>query len=72
MLRLLLVSCFALGSLGLLPARAADLTLDDCLRTALDHNPELRAASEQFLAAQGQALKLHAILYPSVTAQGLT
>ena len=55
-----------------LPGHTADLTLADCLRTALDDNPDLRAASVQYLAAEGKALKLHAILYPSVNAQGIT
>jgi outer membrane protein TolC len=59
---------------SLSPAASAphDISLTDCLRIAVDHNPQLRVASEQFLAAQGQALQLHAILYPSVTAQALT
>jgi outer membrane protein TolC len=54
------------------PAHAADLTFTDCLRIALEHNPDLRTASGQYLAAEGQALKLHAILYPAVSAQGIT
>ena len=49
-----------------------DFSLAQCLQIAIDHNPQLRIASEQFLAARGQGLKLHAILYPSVNAQGLT
>jgi len=58
-------------------ARAASpvprkLNLRQCLQLALDHNPELRTASEQFLSAEGRAIKLHAILYPTVDAQGLS
>ena len=49
-----------------------DYTLTDCLKLAIDHNPDLRKASEQYLSAQGAALRLHAILYPTVNAQALT
>jgi outer membrane protein TolC len=46
-----------------------ELTLQKCLELALVHNPQLRIASEQFLSAEGRAMRLHAILYPSVNAQ---
>ena len=48
------------------------LDLPRCFALALEHNPELRTASTQFLAAEGQAIKLHAILYPSIQAQALS
>ena len=48
------------------------LTLRDCLEMALVHNPELRTASQQFLSAEGQSIRLHAILYPSVNSQAIT
>lgn len=50
----------------------AHLDLPRCFALALEHNPELRTASTQFLAAEGQAIKLHAILYPTVNAQALS
>jgi len=50
----------------------AELTLTQGLKLALAHNPDVRAASEQFLTAEGQAMKLHAILYPIVDGQALT
>jgi outer membrane protein TolC len=73
-LRLWCLTVFGAMALAESPASssARDISLTDCLRIAVDHNPQLRAASEQYLAAQGQALKLHAILYPTVNAQGLT
>jgi len=45
------------------------MSLEQCLQIALEHNPDLRTASTQFLAARGQVIKLHAILYPTVNAQ---
>jgi outer membrane protein TolC len=64
---------FLLAALG---ARAAavpkTLTLRQCLALALEHNPDLRIASTQFLAAEGRAVQLHAILYPTVDAQALS
>jgi outer membrane protein TolC len=51
---------------------APTYSLNDCLKIAIDHNPQLRVASTQFLQAKGQVIKLHAILYPTLDAQGLT
>jgi outer membrane protein TolC len=50
----------------------SELTLSQCLNLALQHNPALRTASEGFLTAQGQAITLHAILYPTANVQALT
>jgi outer membrane protein TolC len=63
-----------LGFLLLVPAlRAAALppTLDlhQCFALALEHNPTLRIASTQFLAAEGRSVQLHAILYPTIDSQ---
>jgi outer membrane protein TolC len=69
---------FLLASLLVpLSGRAAEpvprtLNLSQCLSLALEHNPQLRTASTVFLGAEGQATKLHAILYPSVNAQALS
>jgi outer membrane protein TolC len=64
---------FLLAALG---ARAGavpqTLTLRQCLALALNHNPDLRIASTQFLSAEGRAIQLHAILYPTVDAQALS
>jgi outer membrane protein TolC len=49
-----------------------DLTLRQCIQIALVHNPQLRRASELFLTAEGRSIELHAILYPTVNAQGLS
>jgi outer membrane protein TolC len=46
-----------------------ELTLRQCIEIALVHNPQLRLASEQFLAAEGRSIQLHAILYPTVDTQ---
>jgi outer membrane protein TolC len=48
------------------------LDLRQCLTLALEHNPQLRTASTQFLSAEGQSIKLHAILYPSINAQAIS
>jgi len=52
------------------PAETTPITysLNDCLKLAIDNNPEMRAASSVFLAAKGQVIQLHAILYPTVGA----
>jgi outer membrane protein TolC len=70
---LLLLVSIAAGSRG----RAADavpheLTLHQCLEIALVHNPQLRQASSQFLTAEGRAIELHAILYPTIDTQLLS
>jgi outer membrane protein TolC len=64
----------ALLGLVLLPfaAAARDVTLADCLRIAIEHNAQIRTASVQSLAAEGTAIKLHAILYPTANAQALS
>jgi outer membrane protein TolC len=49
-----------------------ELTLPACLNLAMAHNPQLRIASEQFLAADGRSMILHAILYPTVNAQAVS
>ena len=67
-----LLALLALGGAVRADSRSRDISLTDCLRIAVEHNPQLRIASEQYLAAQGQALQLHAILYPTVNAQALT
>lgn len=73
--------CLALLFLFLLPTapclRAADavpqeLTLRQCIGLALDHNTQLRLASNQFLTAEGRSIRLHSILYPTVNAQALS
>ena len=48
------------------------LSLRQCLELALEHNPRLRTASTQFLYDEGQSVKLHAILYPSVQSQAVS
>jgi outer membrane protein TolC len=68
LLLLLLLAAVARGG----TAPPASLDLPRCFALALEHNPELRTASTQFLAAEGQEIKLHAILYPTVNAQALT
>lgn len=52
--------------------RSKEISLEQCLKIAIDHNPDLRAASTQFLAAKGKVIKLHAILYPTLNAQGIS
>jgi len=47
-------------------------SLAQCIQIALDHNPELQLASTQFLQAKGQVIQLHAILFPTLNAQGLS
>ena len=73
---LALALLLALGSTGRGDATEAsvphELTLQKCLELALVHNPQLRTASSQFLAAEGKVMELHAILYPTVNAQGLS
>jgi outer membrane protein TolC len=54
------------------PTVPRELTLPACLNLALAHNPQLRIASEQFLAADGRSMILHAILYPTVNAQAVS
>jgi len=54
------------------PPTPTTYSLNDCLKIAVDHNPDLRVASTQFLKAKGQVIQLHAILYPTLQAQGLT
>jgi outer membrane protein TolC len=54
------------------PLLAHDVTLAQCLQTAIDHNAQIRIASEQFLAAKGASIRLHAILYPTLNAQALS
>jgi len=49
-----------------------NISLAQCLQIAAEHNPELRLASNQFLATEGKVISLHAILYPKLQAQGLT
>jgi outer membrane protein TolC len=63
-----------LAGLSALPAAAParDVTLADCLRIAIDHNAQIRIASLQSLAAEGAAIRLHAILYPTANAQALS
>lgn len=60
----------------MIPGQAAPspptYSLNQCLQIAADHNPEMRLASNQFLAAKGQVIQLRAILYPTLDAQGLT
>jgi outer membrane protein TolC len=66
------LGCILIFLLAALGARADavphTLTLRQCLALALDHNPELRTASTQFLSAEGRVIQLHAILYPTVNA----
>jgi outer membrane protein TolC len=70
------LGCILIFLLAALAARADavphTLTLRQCLALALDHNPELRTASTQFLSAEGRVIQLHAILYPTVNAQALS
>ncbi len=47
------------------------LDLRQCFALALEHNPQLRQASVQFLSAEGRTMQLHAILYPTVNAQAV-
>jgi outer membrane protein TolC len=54
------------------PDSPHDISLRQCLQIAIEHNAQLRAASTQFLATEGQVISLHAILYPKLQAQGLT
>jgi outer membrane protein TolC len=64
---------FLLAALGArAEAAPKTLTLRQCLALALAHNPDLRIASTQFLSAEGRAIKLHAILYPSMDAQAIS
>jgi len=49
-----------------------EVTLTQCLQIALEHNAQLGIASTQFLDAKGRGIKLHAILYPTLTTQVLT
>jgi outer membrane protein TolC len=67
---LLLLLLAALGARGETVPHTLDLR--QCFALALDHNPELRAASSQFLYAEGRSLQLHAILYPSINSQALS
>ena len=47
-------------------------TLNQCLQIAIEHNPSLRVASNQFLQAKGTVIQLHAILYPTLSLQAYT
>jgi len=49
-----------------------NISLAQCLQIAIEHNAQLRAASTQFLATEGQVISLHAILYPKLQAQAVT
>jgi len=64
----------ALLPLVALPARAQDaLTLSSAVRTALDRNPQLRAAGEDERAAAARALGARAAWYPRIDfSQGFT
>jgi len=64
----------ALLPLAALPARAQDaLTLSSAVRTALDRNPQLRAAGEEDRAAAARALGARAAWYPRIDfSQGFT
>ena len=48
------------------------LDLHQCLALALEHSPALRTAATQFLSAEGRAVQLHAILYPTVNTQAIS
>ena len=54
------------------PASPRDVSLAQCLQIAVAHNAQLRLASMQFLATEGRVISLHAILFPTLQAQGLT
>jgi outer membrane protein TolC len=70
LLVLLLLPLLAFGARGAtVPPR---LDLAQCFALALEHNSELGYASTQFLAAEGRAIKLHAILYPHIQTQALS
>ena len=64
----------ALLPLAALPARAQDpLTLSSAVRTALDRNPQLRAAGEDDRAAAARALGARSAWYPRIDfSQGFT
>ncbi len=53
-------------------SKQQDVSLVQCLQIAAEHNAQLRQASTQFLAAEGQVISLHAILYPKLQAQALS
>jgi outer membrane protein TolC len=72
LLAAVLVGMFAAVSAAATEGAPPTLTLRDCLALALEHNAQLRTASTAFLGAEGQAIKLHAILYPSVNAQAIS
>ena len=54
------------------PDSPHDVSLAQCLQIAVAHNAQLRLASMQFLATKGRVISLHAILFPTLQAQGLT
>jgi len=70
------LGCLLIFLLAALGARAEavprTLTLRQSLALALEHNPELRAASTAFLGAEGRDIQLHAILYPTINTQALS
>jgi OMF family outer membrane factor len=73
-LLLILSSWILAGQANGAPASSPGPTysLNDCLKIALEHNPQIRVASTQFLQAKGKVIQLHAILYPTVNMQALT
>jgi outer membrane protein TolC len=76
MKRIFLASLFLAGgaiSIGADPSSTPpSYTLNDCLKIAIDHNQDMRTASEQFIAAKGTVMQLRSILYPTLDAQAYT
>jgi len=70
LLVLLVTGWTSLGHAAPAPAASTPVTytLNDCLKIAVEHNPGMRLASNQFIAAKGQVIQLHAILYPTLAA----
>jgi len=54
------------------PASSKTYSLNRCLQIAAEHNPDIRLAGVQFVAAKGKVIELRAILYPQVDVQALT
>jgi cobalt-zinc-cadmium efflux system outer membrane protein len=49
----------ALGALGVRPAAAAGLTVEEAIAVALENNPNLQAARQQLETARARAIKAH-------------
>ncbi len=52
------------------PAQAAPLTLDEAVRTAIEHHPALEQSRQLIAAAQARIKEARSAFYPQITASG--